>query len=101
VTYKGSSAVAAHGDLWLVGVDVDLGVAGRAATTVAHDDAVVRPPDGLLVDELHGRVRLWLESDGVSDRVRPSRRSREVYHTWRSKSVCSNLGPVMASDRGR
>ncbi len=59
-TYEWESAVAAGGNLGLVGVDEDLGVSGRAAAAIADNDPLVRPLDGLLVDELHGRVGLWL-----------------------------------------
>lgn len=66
VTYIGSTTVTAHSDFWLVGVDVDLGVASRAATAIARNDAVVRPPDRLLMDEFYGSVRLWLDSARVN-----------------------------------
>lgn len=55
------AAVAADSDLGLVCVDEDPGVAGRAAATVASNNAVVRPSHGLLVDEGHRRVRLGLD----------------------------------------
>ena len=54
LTYVWRSAVAAHGNFCLVGVDVDLGMASRAATAVACYDAVVRPLDRHLVNEFHG-----------------------------------------------
>lgn len=55
-TYKRQPAVPARRNLGLVGVDKDLGVAGRAAAAVAGHDAVVGPPHRLLVDELDGCV---------------------------------------------
>jgi hypothetical protein len=66
VTYEGSTAVATHGNFWLVGVDVDLWVASWAATAVARYDAIARPPDWLLVDEFHGGVWLWLDSAPIN-----------------------------------
>ena len=61
-TYKGQPAVSAGGNLGLVRVDKDPGVASRTTTTVARYDTVVRPPYRLLVDEFDGRVWLWLLS---------------------------------------
>ena len=58
--YKGQTAVVARSNLGLVRVDVDLGMPRWPAAAVAGDDALVRPPHRLLVDELNGRVRLWL-----------------------------------------
>ena len=65
VTHKGKPAVAARGNLRLVRVDKDTRVSRRAATAVASNDALVRPPDGLLVNELDGRARLGLSSSAV------------------------------------
>ena len=59
-TYEGVAAVAADGDLRLVGVDEDLGVASGAAATLAGDNPAVRPLDRNLVYEHHRRVGLWL-----------------------------------------
>jgi hypothetical protein len=61
ITYKRQPAVIARRNLGLVRVDEDLGVPGRPAAAVAGHDPVVRPPHGLLVDELDGRVRPGLE----------------------------------------
>lgn len=55
-TYKWQSAVCAPADLGLVHVDKDLGVSERSASTVARDDAVVGPANGLLVDQFDGSV---------------------------------------------
>lgn len=55
-TYKRKTAVRAPADLRLVGVDEDARVAERAAAAVARHDAVVCPANGLLVDEVDGRV---------------------------------------------
>lgn len=60
-TYKGQPAIAARRDLGLVRVDVDPWVSRGAAAPVAGHDPVVRPPNGLLVDELDGGVRPRLE----------------------------------------
>ena len=59
-SYKGQPAVAACGNLRLVGVDEDLGMSRRATAAVTSNDAIMRPPDWLLVDELYSRVREWL-----------------------------------------
>lgn len=61
-TYKRQTAVAAGSNLGLVGVDEDLGVAEGTAAAVAADDALLRPADGLLVDELDGSHGLGLRS---------------------------------------
>ena len=55
-THIGQTAVVADGNLGLVCVDEDPGMAVRAAASVTRDDARVRPPDGLLVDEIYGGV---------------------------------------------
>ena len=57
-TYKRETAVATRGNLGLIRVDEDLGMACRAATAIAGHDPVVCPADRLLVNELHGGV--WL-----------------------------------------
>lgn len=59
-TYVWQAAVVADGNLGLVGVDEDPGVSVRTAAAIARHDSVVGPADGLLVDELHGRVGLGL-----------------------------------------
>jgi hypothetical protein len=56
-TYKRQPAVPARRNLGLVRVDKDLGVSRGPAPSVARDHPVVRPPHGLLVDELDGGVR--------------------------------------------
>lgn len=61
-TYEWVSAVAADGDLWLVGVDEDLGVASKTAAAVANHHPVVCPLDWYFVDKLNGCVWLWLEN---------------------------------------
>ena len=60
-TYKRQPAVTACCNLGLVGGDEDLGGSGGTAAAVAGRDPVVRPPHGLLVDELDGGIRpgLW------------------------------------------
>lgn len=55
-TYEWKTAVCAPADLGLVGVDKDPGVTERATSTVAGDNALVRPANGLLVDEIDGGV---------------------------------------------
>lgn len=60
VTHIWQSAVAADSNLGLVGVDEDPRVSVRATTTVAGYHTVVSPVDGLLVNELDGRVGLGL-----------------------------------------
>ena len=121
-----------------------------AAAAVAGHDPVVRPPDGLLVDELDGGIRagLFQKSKQLVSSIRThnhnhnyplsspplpvcaqlahritvrSQRKRKEgkkktkkkdpgrkngrrgvqQRTCSSKSVCSNRGPVMATDRGR
>lgn len=59
-SYKRVSAVAADGNLGLVGVDEDLGVALGAAAAVAGGHTLVRPRHGDLVNHFHGGKRLWL-----------------------------------------
>ncbi len=65
-TYKRQPAVVASANLGLVGVDEDPGMSGRAAATVASNGAIVRPRYFLLVDELNGRIGLWLHNCYVS-----------------------------------
>lgn len=55
------AAVVAGGNLGLVRVDEDPGVSVRTTASITSHDPVVSPADGLLVDELHGRVGLGLE----------------------------------------
>lgn len=55
------AAVVADGNLGLVGVDEDPGVSVRTAAAITRHNSVVGPADGLLVDELYGRVGLGLE----------------------------------------
>lgn len=59
-THIWQPTVVAYSDLGLVGIDKDLGVTSGATTTIASDDAVVRPADRLLVNELYGGVGLGL-----------------------------------------
>lgn len=47
-------------------------MASRATTTIASDDAVVCPADGLLVDELNGGVGLRLADKLVSNEPQDS-----------------------------
>ena len=99
-SYKRESAVAAHSNLRLVGVDEDLGVASRAATAFTYHDPIVCPPHRLLVNQLDSRLRLGL-SNWVSSSLSTVAGCRGGgCCTWRSKSVCSKRGPVMACDRG-
>lgn len=56
MTYKRKTTVCAPADLGLIGVDEDPGVTERAASTVAGNDALVRPANGLLVDEVDSGV---------------------------------------------
>lgn len=89
-----------------------------AAASVARNHPVVRPPHGLLVDELDGGIRSGLCVSSVRQLIvspRPRSLIRlgpsepqlarqhpvEVEPTCSSKSVCSNRGPVMATARGR
>lgn len=59
-TYEWQAAVVADGNLGLVGVDEDPGVTVRTTASIARHNPVVSPADGLLMDELHGRVGLGL-----------------------------------------
>lgn len=72
-SYERQSAVTAGSNLGLVGVDIDSGVAKRAATTITADDSLLCPADGLLVDELNGGIGLGLVLIIVS---------RSVFHSW-------------------
>lgn len=68
-TYKGNSAVSAGGNLGLVGVDEDLGVAERTTAAVTADDLGLCPAHMLLVNELDGGhgLRLYhIVSTGIS-----------------------------------
>jgi hypothetical protein len=56
------STVAASADLRLVRVDEDPRVARGTTAAIAGNDAIVRPAHRLLVNELHGGVRLWLHA---------------------------------------
>ena len=60
VTYKGKTAVATGGNLRLIGVDKDLGMAQGTTAAVTADDAAFRPANGLFVDELDGSKGLGL-----------------------------------------
>lgn len=85
-TYEWDTAICAPIDLRLVGVDEDPGVSERAASTVAGDDALLGPADGLLVNQLDGRVRARLRFILLANRslraVSPS--------TLFQSSPCSN-----------
>lgn len=59
-THEWQAAVVADCDLWLVRVDEDARMTRWSAAAVACHNAIVRPADGLLVDELHSGVRLGL-----------------------------------------
>lgn len=59
----GQATVVASGNLGLVGVDEDLGVAVGAAATVTSDHSIVSPSDGLLVDQLDRRLGLRLDRE--------------------------------------
>lgn len=133
-THKRQAAVVADRDLGLVRVDEDARMASRPAAAVAGHDAVVRPADRLLVDELYGGVGLGLQScrktcissarlclsnhiytyllssfnpthlvgdDACMSEGQYDGAVKQNKRTCRSKSVCSNRGPVMASLRGR
>lgn len=73
-TYVRQTTVSTGGNLGLICVDENPGVTGGAAAAVASDNTLVRPPNGLLVDELHRRVGLGLEVK----RGRGQRRAREM-----------------------
>jgi hypothetical protein len=60
MTNERKSTVAAGNNLGLVGVDKDPGVAQGTAATVAADDLVLHPADGLLVNELDSGHRRGL-----------------------------------------
>ena len=70
-TYERKTAVAAGGDLGLVGVEVDLGMAQGTTAAVASDDMLLRPADRLSVDELNGSVGLGLDRRLVSICIHP------------------------------
>jgi len=53
-------AVAADGNLWLVGIDEDLGMAQGSSTTITGDDFMVGPLYRLLVNQFNGSVWLGL-----------------------------------------
>jgi len=61
-THIRRATVVAHGNLGLVGIDKDARVPRRTAAAVANDSAAVRPRHGLLMNQLHGRVRCRLRS---------------------------------------
>lgn len=60
-TYKGDTAVSAGGNLGLVGVDEDLGVAKGTTATVTADDLGLGPADVLSVDEIDSGIGLRLD----------------------------------------
>lgn len=62
-THKRQAAVTASGNLRLIRVDEDLGVAHGTAAAVARDDTIVCPPHRLLVDELDSRIRPRLQNN--------------------------------------
>lgn len=74
-TYEWQAAVVADSNLGLIGVDEDPGVTVRTTASIARYNPVVSPADGLLVDELHGRVGLglwkWLADCDDHDPVSP------------------------------
>lgn len=59
-TYKRQTAISAHIDLWLVDIYEDPGMSQWATTTIAADELLVRPSDGLLVNKTNGSLRPWL-----------------------------------------
>lgn len=63
-TYVGNTAVSASGNLGLVSVDEDLGVAERATATVTADDLGLCPANMLSVNEIDSGI--WLRLDEVS-----------------------------------
>ena len=65
-TYEWNPTVAADGNLWLVGIDEDLGMAQGSSTTITGDDFVVGPPYRLLVNQFDGGVGLGLTKPIVS-----------------------------------
>jgi hypothetical protein len=66
-TYKWETAVRAPADLRLIGVDEDARVAEGTASTVARHDALVRPADGLLVDQVDRSIRARLFTPQISN----------------------------------
>lgn len=70
-TYKRQPTVSAHGYLWLVGVDEDLGMPRGTTTTIARDHSIVGPAHRLLVNEFDGGIglRLLKQSRPVSMRL--------------------------------
>jgi hypothetical protein len=117
-TYKRNSAVCAPADLGLVHVDEDPWVAERTAASVARYDTLICPANGLLVDELHGRVWAGLNQYSLANVPQssctflsplftspkppnfPLIPQYQDRHTWSSIMLCSNLGPLIATSRG-
>lgn len=60
-THEGVAAVAADGNLRLVGVDEDLGVSCWATTALANNIFAVCPFNGNLVNKHHRGIGLWLQ----------------------------------------
>lgn len=67
VTYERQTAVRAVADLGLVDVDEDSGVTGGTTATIALDNSLLLPADGLSVDKLNGgqRLRLFMRISSV------------------------------------
>lgn len=70
-------------------------MAGGTAAAIARNNPIVRPTNGLLVNQFYRGQRLrlltvssWPEHASIAS------------HAWRLKSVCSNRGPVIAWERG-
>lgn len=61
-THKRNPTIPTNRNLRLIRINVHPRMSRRADITapIARHDAVVRPPHRLLVDQLDGRVRLWL-----------------------------------------
>ena len=108
--YVGNSAVVASRNLGLVCVDEDPRVAGRAAAAIARNNAVVSPPDRLLVNQFHSRQGLWLEC-GLAIFINAPFLASSAYlkaevsllETWAAHSLRPRLlvpGPDFESVRG-
>lgn len=99
-THKRKAAVCTPINLWLIDVDEDLGMTERSPSTVTRHHPVVRPPYWLLVYQVDGRQRLWLQSAQQLALRTSLVPLHKLNHTWYSINVCSNLGPTIALLRG-